>query len=141
MAQGAEQSLSKPHLFLFPDLAAADELEAMIRDVHNAKGNSAVVNRLVGKLKQSRYGGSMTRGQFVEFGRGNSQLLMPCLEVQTRTREAFVSTGFWKDRTRKRLAKREAKWNPAHWAQLRSTAMSMDMQQRARETAAKGKGQ
>lgn len=104
----------------------------MLKDVFHANKTSAVVKRLTGKLRAPKYGGRMSKAQFVSFGQGNSQLLIPALEAQTATRTAFLSEGFWKDRTRKRLAKKDGKWHPAQWTKLRSQLMTQDIEQRSR---------
>lgn len=108
-----------------------------MRDVHNAKGNSAVVNRLVGKLKSGKYDGKMLRHQFVEFGRANGQLLMPAMDMQVKARAAFIGEGFWRSRTKARVAHKDAMWQPKNWMSLRSKAMAQDIAFRKRAAQAR----
>ncbi len=113
--------------------AAVDELTRLIQDVHHANRTSKVVKRLTEKLR-SKYQGSMSKKQFVDFGRANSQFMLPALETQRVTRAAVLGEGFWKDRTRKRQAKKDTKWLPENWRHLRATLMSKDISERAKAT-------
>lgn len=108
--------------------------------MHHANKTSKVVKRLNERLR-SKYSGQMSKKQFVEFGRANSQFMLPALETQRVTRAAVLGEGFWKDRTRKRLAKKDSKWLPENWMHLRSTLMSKDISERAKATQRRNAGE
>ena len=111
------------------------ELVKIIRDVYHLRDlNSKAMRHALSSL-DGLPGQHMTKQQFAKYASAHSQLLQPAFEAQRLVRKAFGGEAYWRSALARRQKKKDAKYHPSRWMDMRAWLMSADIEVRQRAGA------
>ena len=102
-----------------------DVTELMIDSYGDEIAKSPEVQRILEPLKGGR---QVNHLGFWELTRSSPMMLMQIVDMQVRTRKAFLGERLWADMTRRRAAKLDRAYLPENWAELYSKIVILDLQ-------------